>query len=378
MERSLGGAARTLNGFAGHVLVKNGQAEYDVRSHDARPGAEVGIQNPPVHSILGLAPALKVMAAEGHAAQQCLRGTGILTSQLDDQRQTVTLRQEIRFHRNLLELSGDPTLGLRIGASYLPQRYGLLGYALMSAATLRHAVVIGTKFGDLTFTWFGLAFDVAGNTAVFSFIDRFDIDADVRNFLYDRDCAAALIDFSEIMGLRLVLDRVALPHDGHGRRADYREFFGCPVEFGSAPARMAFAAELLETPLPHRDAAASDQLRQQCQLLLAKLSRQSKLIDDVRLLLLSRPGFFPDIGIVAEKLDLSVRTLRRRLSDEDTSFQDILDDVRFGLAAEYLAQTRLPLQEISTLLGYSDPGNFTHAFKRWSGKAPSDFRLQRQ
>ena len=318
------------------------------------------------------------MVAEGHAVQQCLKGTGILTGQLDDQRQTITLRQEIRFHRNLLELSGDPTIGLRIGAGYLPHRYGLFGYALMSAATLRHALVVGTHFGDLTFTWFGLGFGVTGNIASFHLIDRFDIDTDVLNFLYDRDCAAALVDFSEIMGQRLVLDKVALPHNGHGRRADYRKFFRCPAEFGSAPARIEFAAAFLDTPLPNRDAAVSDQLRQQCQMLLAKLSRQSRLVDDVRLFLLARPGYFPDIEMVSERLDMSARTLRRRLAEEKTSFQQILDEVRFGLATEYLVETRLPLQEISILLGYSDPGNFTHSFKRWSGKAPSGFRVERQ
>jgi AraC-like DNA-binding protein len=341
-------------------------------------GGAMRARDPPVHSILGLAPALKLMVAEGHAVQQCLKGTGILVSQLDDQRRTITLRQEIRFHRNLLELSGDPTIGLRIGARYLPQRYGLLGYALMSAATLRHALVVATNFGDLTFTWFGLDFEVTGGEAAFFFIDRFDIDADVLHFLYDRDCAAALIDLSEIMGQRLVLDKVALPHDGHGRRADYSKFFGCPAEFGCASARIEFAAAILETPLPNRDAAVSDQLRQQCQMLLAKLSRQSRLVDDVRLLLLARPGFFPGIEMVAEKLDLSVRTLRRRLTEENASFQEILDEVRYGMATEYLVETHLPLQQISTLLGYSDPGNFTHSFKRWSGKAPRDFRLERR
>jgi AraC-like DNA-binding protein len=336
------------------------------------------LQNPPVHSIVGLAPALKVMASEGHTVQQCLKGTGILTSQLDKRHQTITLRQEIRFHRNLIELSGDPTIGLRIGSAYLPQRYGMLGYALLSAATLRHALVIAKNFGDLTFTWFGLRLEVAGTTTTFSFVNRYDIDADVLDFLYDRDCAAALVDFSEALGQPLALDKVTLPHDGHERAAIYRRFFRCPVEFNDAPARIEFATKLLDTPLPHRDAAASDQLQQQCQLLLAKLSRQSGLVDDVRRVLLARPGFFPGIEMVAEKLDLSVRTLRRRLAEENTSFQDVLDEVRFGLATEYLTETPLPLQEVSTLLGYSDPGNFTHAFKRWAGTSPSAFRLERR
>ena len=336
------------------------------------------LQSPPLHSIAGLGPALRVMVAEGHSVLQCLKGTGILTGQLDDPHQTITLRQEIRFHRNLMELSGDPTLGLRIGSAYLPQRYGLLGYAVLSAATLRDALVVATNFGDLSYTWFGLRLAVAGRTATFSFHDRFDIDADVLEYLYDRDCAAALVDLSETVGQPLALEKVTLPHDGHGRQAVYRKFFRCPVAFNSTPARIELATKLLETPLPHRDAAASDQLQQQCQLLLAKLSRQSGLVDDVRRVLLARPGLFPTIERVAEKLDVSARTLRRRLADENTSFQRVLDEVRFGLATEYLVETPLPVQEVASLLGYSDPGNFTHAFKRWARTSPSGFRLARR
>jgi len=127
---------------------------------------------------------------------------------------------------------------------------------------------------------------VTGRTTTFSFHDRFDIDADVLEYLYDRDCAAALVDLSETVGQRLALDKVTLPHDGHGRQPVYRKFFRCPVAFGSTPARIELATRLLEAPLP--------------------------------------------------------------------------------------------IQEVASLLGYSDPGNFTHAFKRWAGKSPSDFRLARQ
>jgi AraC-like DNA-binding protein len=115
-------------------------------------------------------------------------------------------------------------------------------------------------------------------------------------------------------------------------------------------------------------------LRQQCQLLLAKLGKRNQLIDNVRALLLARPGVFLDINGVAEKLGFSVRTFQRKLGEEKTSFQEILDEVRFRLAKEYLRETRIPLQEIAPLLGFNEPGNFTHAFKRWSGVAPNAFR----
>ncbi len=328
------------------------------------------------HSVQGLAPALSVMATEGFSAQQCLIGTGILPSQLDDHRQTVMLQQEIRFYRNLLELSRDPTIGLRLGAAYLPQRYGLLGYAFLSAPTLRQALVLASKFGELTFTWFQLGYTVSGDTVSLAMHDRVAIDMDVANLLRDRDCAAALIDFSEALGQPLTLNKVVLPHDGHGREADYSRFFACPVEFNGTATRVEFSTALLDLPLAHRDAAVSEQLQQQCQLLLSKLSRKSRLVDDVRQILLARPGFFPDIEMVAEKLQQSPRTLRRRLVEEDTSYKDILDEVRFSIAKQYLSETHLPLQEISVLLGYTEPGNFTHAFKRWASISPSEFRLR--
>jgi len=73
---------------------------------------------------------------------------------------------------------------------------------------------------------------------------------------------------------------------------------------------------------------------------------------------------------------MSVRTLRRRLKEEGSSYRELLDEIRYGLAREYLGQTQLPLEEISGLLGYTEAGNFSHAFKRWSGMSPREWRVQ--
>ena len=90
--------------------------------------------------------------------------------------------------------------------------------------------------------------------------------------------------------------------------------------------------------------------------------------------MLARPGFFPDIDYVAEKLGMSTRTLRRRLKEEGSNYRALLDEIRFGLAKEYLGETNLPMEEICGLLGYSESGNFSHAFRRWSGQSPRDWR----
>ena len=77
---------------------------------------------------------------------------------------------------------------------------------------------------------------------------------------------------------------------------------------------------------------------------------------------------------MAGRLHRSARTLRRHLQQLNTSFQHLLDEVRYDKARQLLQQTDLPIYLIAEQLGYSEAASFRHAFQRWSGLAPSDFR----
>ena len=78
--------------------------------------------------------------------------------------------------------------------------------------------------------------------------------------------------------------------------------------------------------------------------------------------------------MVAKELAMTVRTLHRKLLLESTSFTQILDDVRCNLAKEYLRSTKLTMEDISELVGFSEAANFRHAFRRWTGSTPAHFR----
>jgi AraC-like DNA-binding protein len=80
------------------------------------------------------------------------------------------------------------------------------------------------------------------------------------------------------------------------------------------------------------------------------------------------------IDKLASKLNISRRTLQRRLSDRGTSFLNILQEVRSKVALRYLADSRLGITEIAFLLGYADQGSFSSAFKSWHGISPRDYR----
>lgn len=332
------------------------------------------------HHIKALPPAVKAMQDLGYSAQQCLEGTGISQQDLlqPDASQVFTLQQEFRFHRNLLQLSDDPLLGLRLGMAYPLQSYGLLGYAFLSAPTLRQAMTILRNYGPLSFTLFKLDFRVQGTTGVLRFLDSTPIPDDLVTYYVDRDLAAAAFGGEEALPDALKLTGISMMHPDYGNAEAYQSFFGCPVYFDAPHCELQIDASTLDHPMPMSDAETSTLCQQQCQLLLARMSRGSGFVERVRQLIVARPGYFPDIDFVAEKLNTTSRTLRRRLADESSSYHQILAEVRYELAREYLGTSSLPLEEISVLLGYAAPGNFTHAFKRWHGSSPRQYRRENQ
>ena len=314
------------------------------------------------------------MESMGYDRRTCLKGTGIMLSQLDNAHSRMTFQQELAFYRNVLQLTADPMIGLQLGEPFIPHRYGLLGYALLSASTLRKAITLAVNFGQLTFSFFTFEFSENGDLASFTMKDPPPVEQELHDVYLDRDMSAAVVGFGVVLGKPLPLVEVQLAHDGHGQKKAYQDYFGCKVTFRAYPSRLVFESDELDTLLPQRDPDTSQHFRQQCEMLIKKLKHQSFFADDVRMLLLAQPGQFPGIEHVAEQLHVSVRTLRRRLREDGSSYRELLDEVRFQLGKEYLLDTRLSMAEVSDLLGYTEPGNFSHAFRRWSGQSPLSFR----
>ncbi len=128
--------------------------------------------------------------------------------------------------------------------------------------------------------------------------------------------------------------------------------------------------------MPRVDSDTSKLCRQQCSLLLQKLSQQGRFSDKVRQRLVAQPGQLPSLDAVAKELACSSRTLRRKLALEGCNYQTLLNEIRQQLAQYYLA-TGLSVERVSELLAYSEVSNFSHAFKRWQGISPRDYQIQR-
>jgi AraC-like DNA-binding protein len=101
---------------------------------------------------------------------------------------------------------------------------------------------------------------------------------------------------------------------------------------------------------------------------------EPELVRAVRSACLNGVGGFPRVVDVAARINVSPRTLHRRLAESGISYQAILDGVRRRLAEEYLRNTTLSIEEIAARTGFSEASNFRKAFKKWTQELPADYR----
>lgn len=326
-------------------------------------------------NINGLGPALHALSVMGFSGAECLQDTGISSGMLGADNVNFTLEQEYIFYRNILKITDNPLIGLDLGRAYRSESYGLLGYAMLTAKTVGEAFELAEQFFSLTFSHFNMSLVREGELAGISYAQEYDIAPDLLQVYVDRDLEAVASGFLATFQKRPEIESIRLMHNDVAQRGRYEQHFGCPVTFGHRRSEMLFHASLFDLALPQSHQQTSILLREQCQKLIAKLSRSSGLVEEVRNILVSSPGRFLSCDEVAAQLGFNVRTLRRKLSREGHSYQSVLNEIRHELAKEYL-RSRMSIESIADKLGYSEPASFSNAFKRWENQSPSYYRQQ--
>lgn len=327
------------------------------------------------HHIKGLRPALQTMAELGFSHDQCLEGTGINEQQLNNPDMGISLEQEFAFYRRLIQLSEDPLIGLKLGQAYRLESYGVLGYAILSSPTLGRGLELANQYGELSFSHFKVGFEIKGKLAHFQMHQVQALDADLLTLYESRDASAILAGILNTLGGEAFhVRQIKLMHDCEAEKSAYEALFNCPVSFNHSHLEIVFDASILKHPMPLRDADTAEYCRKQCEVLLKKASQAESWADLVQQTL--RQGNMaelPNIKQVANSLKTSERTLRRKLSEEGYTFQALLNEVLYH-QARTLLDSDLNLEQVANELGYSEAANFSHAFKRWAGMSPTQYR----
>jgi len=179
-----------------------------------------------------------------------------------------------------------------------------------------------------------------------------------------------------LTGQDLVPQHFSIAHHRSQAILEITRFVGTKVEFGAERDEFALNLDARELPLVHSDSYLNDLLLKYCEAALAdRRGDTSQLRTRVENAIASLlPHGRVLVEDIARSLGVSERTLARKLSDEGLNFTEILQQLRRDLAVRYLDDRKLHVSKIAWLLGFHEVSAFTHAFKRWTGKTPSQIR----
>ncbi|WP_313953542.1 AraC family transcriptional regulator [Accumulibacter sp.] len=272
-------------------------------------------------------------------------------------------------------LIANPAFGLTAGECWHPSSLGVLGYAWLSSSTLhqglqrveRYSRVIGDRWR---------CHCVAGPSGLRFFCDHGRSDTVVGHVMADYILSIILAmcrsNFQRKLNPARVFLRRPLPADP----SPYHDFFACDLHFGAEEDALVLSTEDADALLPtaNRELAATFDA-----ILAEQLARRREedLVSRCQVFLLKQlTSGEPSVGDLVKTLGVSRRTLQRKLREMGTSYQQLLEETRYELARHYLHDSVKSVTEITFLLGFSEQGAFTRAFKRWSGTPPSDYRLR--
>jgi AraC-like DNA-binding protein len=319
---------------------------------------------------------LDVALQQGLDADRCLEGTGLDPLRLHDPAQEISGYQEERLILNIVEnLGDDPALALDIGTRYSLPTFGMFGLVMLSAGTAREMVELSVRYQELSST-LARARLVKDSRQTFIEIDASHLTEKIQNFVVDH-CMAVIWSHTCALDGTPTRPCMSLRRRRPPDTSCYRNFFGFEPTFGASASRIGFDDRYLNRRRSQVDPHALEQCLDQCDILLQRRRAKvgtARVAAVVRARLERSTSAWPTMAAIACELNMSTRTLARRLTDEGTSFRDIEDAARSARAERLLRETLTPVDGVATALGYATTSAFVRAFKRWHGIPPATWR----
>lgn len=327
---------------------------------------------------------LEILVERGFYAEQVLNKCRLSPHLFLEAEARITPRQGTRFVITALDLTNDDGLGYEYGLRLRPTAHGALGFALMSCATLGQAIQLGVAYFSMRLRDYRISLGSEGDVAVLEITETHPIfgtvpeqDQMLHRFFYE----CVLVGIAHLGRFLTGQDFSAFeiwvdwPEPIYHKQ--YRDRLPT-IHFNQQTNQLRGSASMLSLPLLMADPNAYQLALAQCEV---ERIRFAESIEDIaarvkaELILMPSKGY-PSLEEVATRLHLSGRTLKRRLQQLNLSYLMLLDQTIQQQAEKLLSGREMDIQDIANFLGYSNPANFTRAFKKWTKETPSQFRAR--
>lgn len=327
---------------------------------------------------------LRVVSAQGYSIDSVLAAVGLDFDPLaEDAPVEVPTLVYSRLYKHLMRLLQDEAFGLNTPYRQPPGTFRMMCLYIIHCPNLEQALIRCAEFFDYCDSFHSprhprrRPFERYGERVRVRFQNP-ELDPKKAEMRAETSVLFMMARFySWLVGQDLPLLDVELACGRPSNAGKYRELFACPVRFNGDANALWLRADCLEWPIVQNEQSLREFLRSAPYPLMTRRANtpQTSLSDRIKALLghdFSRP--MPGAEQIAQALNMSTRTLHRRLKQEDTSYQRIKDDCRREAAMAYMAQPELTISAVAVVMGFQDASAFHRSFKKWTGLSPGDYR----
>lgn len=316
---------------------------------------------------------LEVAERHGVDRKTLLAAAGVPASLIEDANARLSRLQAGAMLLKAMELSREPALGYEIGLHSSLTSHGMVGYGMMSAATLRQAIELSVTFLQIRLPMFRMKLVSDGEHAAIEVSEGAPLPAATRQCLFDLFLVGMARVAPALTGQRMPEIELWFDCAEPTYAARYKARLP-PLRFGMGANQLRFRSTYLDLRPDTANPVTVKMAEEQCRRELEQLGFAGDVAGQVRAVLASAQDGYPKLEQVAARLHVSARTLKRKLQERDTSFQQLLDEARRVESLKLLRGTTLSVEQIAERLGYSDPSNFCRAFRKWTSATPKGYR----
>jgi len=314
----------------------------------------------------------KYLESEGINPKPLYKKVGINPELLCDPNARIGVGKVDKLWQQVTKIVVDPCFTVKMAEFWHPSQIGALGYAWLASSTLRRAFkrteryihVVSEKLDlELSDTPAGLKIQVNLDDSAFSLPQQHDLVLTVLMHM-------CRFNFGD----ELVASQVTMVHPEPECSDRFVDYFRTEIQFDADQSSLTIARADVDKLLP----SANKQIALMHDEMLMKYLidiKQGDLVQQVKSIILENlPDGTVSEKLIAEQLNLSERSLQRRLQENQTTFRLTLENVREMVAKQYIKNPMNRMSDITFLLGFSEQSAFSRAFKKWTGKSPVEYR----
>jgi len=325
-----------------------------------------------------LAAIFDTLVGDGYRHDTVLRGVNIAPQDVHSPQVRISLMQLVTICQNAIRLSTDRHLPYRIGASIHISTYGMYGYAILCCPNFRKTMAFAELYHALAAPLATIEFTEEEGFASWIIEPnmRAATDPQVYRFITEMQIGIHISLMRDVMGPAFTPDQISLAYPEAYDFGLPASQIGCRLSFARRTNQIIFRSAWLDQAANLGNRTTYPVVVALCDDLLNDLKSRIGVAGEIRALLLRDIAKPPTLAAVAKTLEVSDRSLRRRLREHGISFRGLLDELRMQVALKYLRTTQLANEDIALALGFSDAANFRRAFRRWTNRSPSEIRTK--